>query len=243
MQMQHKAQVTRCGSVEDRSRRMFLHASAGLVLLPPLMLADLQAARADRPTPDNVLTLQSAARAEMNAYDRYIAFARKAQAEGYEGVSYLFIALATSEIIHGQNYNRLLTRMGADIVPSGNSSTEVSDTRKNLIAAAKAELNSIENFYPELLNAISDGDHSDTVRFVRYAWESHKQHIEIIDKIRKYAPSFFETVARRIDENTDTFHVCEICGSTTNDVPSDECPICKYPARHYQKIDPGAILG
>ena len=235
--------MKRFSPVENRSRRIFLRTSAGLVMGIPLITRIFQDAVAGGPLPESILTLQSAARAEINAFDRYVVFARKAQTEGYDGVSYLFIALAMSELIHAQNYNRLLTRMGADIVPSGNSNTEASDTRNNLIAAAKAELSSIETFYPEILESIADKANSDALKFVRYAWESHKQHKEIIDKIIKYAPDHFETVARKIDENSDVFYVCEICGSTTNEVPNKTCPICGYPVRHYEKIDPSAFLG
>ena len=235
--------MQRRSPIEDPNRRIFLHTSARLVMGIPLIFLDFRAAFAARPSPESVQILQSAARAEMKAYNRYVTFAREAQTEGYKGVSYLFLALAASELIHAQNYNRLLTKMGADIVSSGNPSTEVSDTRNNLIAAAKAELNSIKNFYPKILGTITDKANPGAIKFVRYAWESHKQHKEIIDKIIKYAPDFFETVARKIDEKSDVFYVCEICGSTRNEVPDEECPICKYPVRHYEKIDPSVFLG
>jgi len=235
--------VPRRSPIEDPNRRIFLHTSARLLMGAPLIFLDFRAAFGAEPFSESALILQSAARAEMKAYNRYVTFARKAQTEGYKGVSYLFLALATSELIHAQNYNRLLSKMGVNIVPSGNSSTEVTDTRNNLIVAANAELNSIKNFYPKILDTIADKANSGATKFVRYAWESHKQHKEIIDKIIKYAPDFFETVARKIDENSDVFYVCEICGSTRNEIPSEQCPICGYPVRHYEKIDPSAFLG
>lgn len=242
-QKRSETPVKSASFAEDRNRRIFLQASAHLAVSIPVMIGGIRAAFAGETSHEIVSTLQSAARAEMNAYNRYLRFARKARTEGYKGVSYLFIALATSELIHAQNYNRLLTKTGADIVPSGNPGIEIANTRNNLIAAAKGELNSITIFYPKVLDTIADKANSGTIKVVRYAWESHKQHIEFIDKIIKYAPSFFEVVARKIDEKSDAYNVCGICGSTANEVPKQKCPICGYPVGHYEKIDPSAFLG
>jgi len=232
-----------CRAIENRGRRFFLQSSAKLLIAAPVIVGNLHAAIAGELPAELAATLQSAAQAEMKAYQRYVRFARKAHDEDYDGVSYLFTALAMSEIIHAQNYNRSLIKLGADIVLPGNPRIEVSDTKKNLIAAAQAELSSINNFYPKVIDQIGDKANAEAMRFVRYAWESHKQHKDIIDKIKKYAPAFFETVARRIDENTDIFYVCEICGSTTNELPTEYCPICGYTVRHYEKLEPRAFLG
>lgn len=132
--------MQRRSPIEDPNRRILLHTSARLMMGIPLIFLDFRAAFAVGPDAEGALILQSAARAEMKAFNRYVTFARKAQTEGYKGVSYLFLALAASELIHAQNYNRVLTKMGADIIAPGNPSIEVSDTRNNLIAAAKAEL-------------------------------------------------------------------------------------------------------
>ena len=39
-------------------------------------------------------------------------FGRLAKADGYKGIAYLYTALATSELIHAQNYNRVLVKLG-----------------------------------------------------------------------------------------------------------------------------------
>jgi rubrerythrin len=51
---------------------------------------------------------------------------------------------------------------------------------------------------------------------------------------------FFERVAKTIDEKTGVYFVCLVCGSTLNAIPAERCPVCKYPATHYRKIDPPA---
>jgi rubrerythrin len=189
-----------------------------------------------------VETLRRAAKGEMAAFRRYRTFSRKAHQEGYKGVSYLFAALAASELIHAQYYNRVLARLGADVVPHGNGGPADNGTKKNLIAAAKAELKSINVSYPSYLKAVQVEGHPEAMNAVKYAWASHKQHIELINKIRKYAPALFEIVARRIDKVTDILYVCEICGSTTAKVPARVCPVCGQPAHHYRKIEPITVM-
>lgn len=229
-------------NAEFPSRRSFLRRSVGAMMAAPLFVAARPSVAVQPVESETLTTLRSAARTEMSAYRRYMAFARKADAEGYIGISYLFVALAMSEIIHAQNYDRVLTRLGADIVPHAPSNTTVSDTKKNLIAAAKAELNSMNNYYPQVYKQIEAGGNADALTNVRYAWESHRQHKEILDKIKEYTPDYFEEVARRIDEESGIFYVCEICGSTTNTTPAGKCAICGYPIDHYQRIDPRTFL-
>jgi len=225
-----------------QSRRRFLRGSIAAMIAAPVIAAARPGVAAGLGPGDSVTTLRSAAQAEMTAYRRYMAFARKADTEGYVGISYLFVALAMSEIIHAQNYDRVLTRLGADIVPHAPANTTVLDTKQNLIAAAEAELNSMNNYYPQVYKQIEAGGNADALRNVRYAWESHRQHKEILDKIKEYTPDYFEDVARRIDEESGVFYVCEICGSTTNQVPQEECEICAYSVDHYRKIDPSTFL-
>ena len=232
-----------CREIELRGRRRFLRGSARLLIGAPILAANLPVAMAGQASAELAALLQAAAQKEMRAYQRYVSFARKAHVEDYDGISYLFTALAMSELIHAQNYNRSLMRLGANIVLPENPHTEVSDTKQNLIAAAQAELSSIENFYPEIIDGIGDEADAEAMRFARYAWESHKQHKDIIDKIGRYAPDYFETVARRIDENTEVFYICDICGSTTKELPTDSCEICGYTVEHYHKLEPRAFLG
>lgn len=178
----------------------------------------------------------------MAAHFRYAQFSKKADQEGYKGIAYMFTALATSEVIHAQNYDRILALLGAAIDRHEAPALDTSDTKANLISAANSEVNAIENVYPDILEDLRDEDHSETLRNVGYAWESHRQHRDIIEKIQKWSPDFFETVAKRIDEQTDRYFVCQICGSTLYEIPASKCPICEYSSTHYWFIDQRAFL-
>jgi len=80
----------------------------------------------------------------------------------------------------------------------------------------------------------------EAIAAVGYAWGSEQQHRDRIKQILRWAPSFFETVARTIDQKTGRYYVCQVCGSTVNTVPAGACPICKSASTNYRGIEPPA---
>jgi rubrerythrin len=174
--------------------------------------------------------------AEKAAHHRYVEFGRHASREGYAGLAYLYTALATSELIHAQNYARVLATLGELMAEPRKVPAKTGTAKENLIYAAERELNSIKNTYPLLLKAVESEGHADVIATVQYSWSSHKQHLDIIEKIRRWSPDFFETVARKIDEKTDRYFVCQVCGSTVTKVPADTCPVCGESHANYRLI-------
>jgi len=220
---------------DPKRRRLLLTAGTvsvlGLFEIPFVR----QAAAADKYV-DSIAALKKGLAAEITAHRRYVKFGRHAKQEGYKGLAYLYTALANSELIHGQNYTRVLATLGElvdepEVVP-----TPLGTAKENLIYAADRELNSIEKIYPGILPVVEAEGHADIIAVVQYSWASHKQHLDIIEKIRKWSPSFFETVARKIDEKTDRYFVCQICGSTVTEIPKDICPVCMEPHTKYRLI-------
>jgi rubrerythrin len=191
--------------------------------------------------PHSVAALQQGVAAETRAHQRYVLFGRLAREAGYEGIAYLYTALATSELIHAENYRRILGELGVPVREPEPAAPPVGDTKANLIYAAERELHSIETTYPKILAMLQPENHDRALQAVHYSWASHKQHLDIINKIRKWSPSFFEKVAKRIDENTDHYYVCEICGSTVVELPEEPCPVCNQGPSHYRLIEPGAF--
>jgi rubrerythrin len=190
---------------------------------------------------ETAAALAQAREKEMHTYWRYMDFGRQARAEGYRGIAYLFTAFASSELIHAQNFGRLLSRLGVELLPLAKEATTVpGSTRDNLLAAVDSELDSIDRLYPALLERLKPEAHADAIATVRYAWASEKQHRDMIQKIRRWSPAFFEQVARTIDDKTGAYFVCQLCGSTTNTMPRDKCPVCSMPPLHYRRIEPPA---
>jgi len=190
------------------------------------------------PYPATIAAMQSAREAETNVYYHYTEFGRRAQAEGYRGVAYLFAAFAASELVHGTNFGKILAQLNVELAPIAKPSVRAGTTGENLIRAANGEMSSIEAFYPKLLEQIRPEGHADAITNVQYAWASEKQHRDRIAQIQRWTAVFFEQVARTIDEKTGRYFVCQICGSTVNAVPAAMCPVCKFPPAHYRGIEP-----
>jgi rubrerythrin len=187
---------------------------------------------------ETTAALAQAHEKEMRTYWRYMDFGRAARSEGYRGIAYLFTAFASSELIHAQNFGRILSSLGVELAPLATEAMmATAATRDNLLSAVDSELESIDRFYPLLLERLKPEAHTDAIATVRYAWSSEKQHRDIIQKIRRWSPAFFEQVARSIDEKTGQYFVCQLCGSTTNAVPRDKCPVCAAPPLHYRRIE------
>ena len=220
----------------DRRDVLLLSAAA------PAIWATRVFAQAAPGYPITIENLRLGSKNEMAAHFRYADFSKKADAEGYKGIAYMFTALATSELIHAQNYDRILVLLGAAVDHPQAPGGPVSDTKSNLISAAEAEINTIDNVYPAILVRLQAESHGAAIESVEYAWESHRQHRDIIVEIQEWSPSFFETVAQRIDGVADRYYVCRICGSTLNETPPEKCPICEYPSAHYSYIDQRTFL-
>jgi rubrerythrin len=171
---------------------------------------------------------------------RYIEFGRKARDDGYRGIAYLFTAFAASEAIHASNFEKILLRLNAEVAPIQKPAVRVGSTRENLKMAVDEEIDSIDDFYPKLLDQLKPEGHEDAISSVRYAWASEQQHRDKIRQIQRWSGTLFERVAKTIDQTTGQYFVCQICGSTLNAIPAERCPICKQPAAHYRRIEPPA---
>ncbi len=188
--------------------------------------------------PVTAAAMREARQAEMAVSYRYIEFGRCAQQEGYRGVAYLFTAFASAELIHAKNFGRVLSRLGGDVAPVAKPRVDAGSTRDNLIAAAEVEATSVDAYYPALLERIRAEGHRDAMEAVRWAWATEKRHREDIRQIQRWSPTFFEQVAKRIDEKTGQYYVCQACGNTVHKVPARTCPVCSGASSHFRLIEP-----
>ena len=214
-------------------RRGWMQRGAAL-LLAPWMGAAAHAAG----YPVTAAAMRSAHETELGVCHRYMAFARQAQHDGYRGVAYLFVAFASAELIHANNFGRILARLGVEVEPEAKPTQALGSTRDNLIAAADTEAHSVDEYYPRLLERIQAEGHADAMAAVRYAWATERQHRDKIRQIQRWSPAFFEKVARSIDEKTGQYFVCQQCGNTVNAVPEGACGVCGAASTQFRLIDP-----
>lgn len=145
---------------------------------------------------------------------RYLAFAAKADQEGYPQVARLFRGAAESETVHAHNYLRALKG--------------VQSTRENLKEAISVETNAFKNSYPEMMKtARAEGDKEAETLF-RYALESEKSHAQLLQKL-------LDTL--ETSQENYSYYICSGCGHTTEERPPKACPVCGNSGETYKEVD------
>ncbi len=172
--------------------------------------------------------LQAAYNGESNAHARYLAFAQKADEEGYGKVASLFRAAAQAEEIHLNNHAEVIKSLNAP--PSADiKEPEVKSTRENLEAALAGENYERIAMYPEFLEQAKKEDNGKAVRTFKWAMEAETKHAE-----------YYQAALNDLENWRDgkmTFLVCTECGYTTDDMSTQKCPVCSYPRNKMDEVE------
>ena len=158
--------------------------------------------------------LQEAFAGESQANRKYLAFAKKADQEGYPQVANLFRAAAEAETVHAHAHLRVLKG--------------IKSTAENLKEAIAGETHEFKSMYPAMIaTAKSEGDKG-AERSFTYANEVEKIHAELYQK----ALDSLENPA-----DVDCYYVCGVCGYTIEDEAPDTCPVCNAKKQAFAKVD------
>jgi rubrerythrin len=157
--------------------------------------------------------LKDAFAGESQANRKYLAFAQKAQAEGYPQVAKLFRAAAEAETVHAHSHLR--TFKG------------VKGTLENLKEAVAGETYEFKSMYPPMIeDAKAEGDEA-AVRSFTYANEVEKVHAALYQKA-------IDNLGK--PEATVDYYVCSVCGYTCEGEAPEDCPVCKAKKKAFMKI-------
>jgi len=149
--------------------------------------------------------LKAAFAGESQASQKYLAFAAKADAEGYPNISRLFRAVAYAESMHARNHLSVLGGIG--------------DTAANLKAAWGGETFEIDEMYPAYDAVAKLQGNAEAGTSIRYALTAEKDHQAIYDSTGK-------GLGAGNDLTDAPVRVCPICGHTVIGDAPDECPVC-----------------
>lgn len=157
--------------------------------------------------------LQDAFAGESQANRKYLAFAKKAEQEGYKQVAKLFRAAADAETVHAHNHLRVLGG--------------IKSTKENLEEAIKGESYEFEKMYPVMMEDAKTEDKKGAFQSFSYANEVEKIHAGFYRKA-------LENLAKVPEVD---YYVCQVCGNTVEGEPPDKCPICGALKKMFKKID------
>ncbi len=172
--------------------------------------------------------LMAAFNGESNAHARYLAFAQKADAEGYGDVASLFRAAARAEQIHADNHAVVIKKMGA--VPKADvGAPDVKSTSENLQAAIKGESYERDTMYPEFITQARKEGNRDALETLNFAKSAEIEHAKL------YTASLDGLSALKNTKGK-TLYVCTVCGFTTEKITFEKCPACFNPKDKYVPV-------
>ncbi len=141
---------------------------------------------------------------EAKAHVRLLAFARKAQEEGYAQIAKLFRAVASAEEVHAANH---LRAAGEAVMGS---------TEENLAFSFERETTINEVTYPQLIRDAEEEVEQAAMISFSYARDVEEGHAGLYKKAMEHLLQ---------DEDSD-YYVCGVCGYTSDGVLPDVCPVC-----------------
>lgn len=151
---------------------------------------------------------------ESQANIKYLAFAKKAEADGFPQAAKLFRATAEAEIIHAHAHLKALGK--------------IKTTADNLQAAIAGETYEFSEMYPQFIKEAKEEENTAAaLRSFTLANEAEKVHAVLYKKA-------LDTL-----ENKESFpyYLCTICGHIHEGSAPDSCPICGAKAQAYKKFD------
>jgi len=164
------------------------------------------------PTQDN---LQAAFAGESQANRKYLAFAAKAEAEGYPQIAKLFRAAAAAETVHAHAHFRVMNG--------------VADTKTNLQAAIEGEGYEFKEMYPAFIKeAEAEGNKAALISF-RNANTVEKTHYDLYSQA-------LATLEAGKDLTPTAMYVCDVCGHTVEGEAPDKCPVCGAPKKRFTEV-------
>jgi len=159
--------------------------------------------------------LQAAFAGESQANRKYLAFAKKAEEDGYPQVARLFRAAAEAETIHAHAH---LHVMGG-----------INETVANLEAAIAGEGHEFKEMYPRFL-AEAQAESMKPAEF------SFKNALAVEAIHHGLYTKALEAVNSGADLTATPIHVCSVCGNTVEGSVPDTCPICNVPRSKFFEV-------
>jgi rubrerythrin len=160
--------------------------------------------------------LQEAFAGESQANRKYLAFAKKADVDGYTMIARLFRAAAEAETVHAHAHLRVLG--------------EVKTTLENLQAAAAGEAFEYQKMYPQFVAEAEAENQKAAVASFKWAMAAEKIHNELYTRA-------LASLQDGKDLEAAAIYICPICGNVEIGNDGDEkCEICGTSKEKFLKM-------
>ncbi|MBW1881863.1 MAG: rubrerythrin family protein [Deltaproteobacteria bacterium] len=158
--------------------------------------------------------LSNAFAGESQANRKYLAFAQKAERDGFPNIARLFRTAAEAETIHAHGHLRAMGGIGS--------------TAENLEAAVAGETYEYTEMYPPMLEQ-AEADGHKAKRMFGYAVKAEEVHATLY----KMA---LEAAKQGKDLTETSFYLCPVCGHIELGAPPEKCPICGVKGEKFLQV-------
>jgi rubrerythrin len=158
--------------------------------------------------------LKAAFAGESQANRLYLAFAKKAEEEGFTQIAKLFKAAAEAEAVHALNHLQI--------------TGQVKSTLENLGTAVTGETYEFKKMYPEFIaEAKKEGNKQAAYSF------------DLANKVEQIHAGLYQKAIDALKNKKELakvdYYVCSVCGNTVEGSAPDRCPICGSPKEKFFK--------
>ena len=160
--------------------------------------------------------LKEAFAGESQANRKYLAFAAKAQKEGYGQIAKLFKAAAEAETVHAHAHMRAMDAMKG--------------TAENLQEAVDGEEFEFKHMYPKFIEEATSEGHKGALVSFQNALAVEQVHYSLY-------LSALERIKKSEDLPAAKIFVCPVCGNTVLHEAPDKCPVCNAPKEKFFEIE------
>jgi len=157
--------------------------------------------------------LAAAFAGESQANRKYLAFAKKADRDGYPQIAKLFRAAAEAETVHAHAHLRAMGGVG--------------DTASNLKEAIAGETHEFKDMYPKMIAEAEAEGAKVPLRSFKFANEVEEVHANLYRKALDNMDNMEEC----------DYYVCSVCGYTCENEIPESCPVCKAKPNAFFKVD------
>ncbi len=159
--------------------------------------------------------LQEAFAGESQANRKYLAFAKKAEADGFKQVAKLFRAAAEAETVHAHAHLRVLGG--------------IKETTANLEEAIAGEGHEFQKMYPDFVaTAEAEGQ--------KAALASFKNALVVEEIHHGLYSQALKAVKGGSDLPAAAIWVCGVCGNTVAGACPDQCSVCKAKRDKFSEV-------
>ncbi|WP_457558567.1 rubrerythrin family protein [Candidatus Harpocratesius sp.] len=153
---------------------------------------------------------------ESQANRKYLAYAKKADKEGFHQIARVFRAAAAAETVHAHNHFRVYGGVKSLV--------------ENIQDAINGEHYEFTEMYPEFLKNAQEEENKKAEQSFYWANEVEKIHHKL------YSDAL--TAAEKGEDLPESeMYVCPVCGYTIEGEPPENCPICNAKGSIFMKIE------